>query len=59
MGWGLFNLIEILVDHHLLPLHHVRDDVADPAPWDGGFLVISATIVALGALLKRKRQTPV
>ena len=24
-GWGLFNLVEGLVDHHLLGLHHVRD----------------------------------
>lgn len=25
LGWGLFNLIEGVVDHHLLELHHVRD----------------------------------
>lgn len=25
LGWGLFNLVEGSVDHHLLDLHHVRD----------------------------------
>lgn len=25
LGWGLFNLIEGIVDHHLLGIHHVRD----------------------------------
>jgi uncharacterized membrane protein len=24
-GWGAFNLVEGVVDHHLLGLHHVRD----------------------------------
>lgn len=25
LGWGVFNLVEGLVDHHLLDIHHVRD----------------------------------
>ena len=25
LGWGLFNLVEGLIDHHLLNIHHVRD----------------------------------
>src|SRR5690606_21312861 len=25
LGWGVFNLVEGIVDHHLLGLHHVRD----------------------------------
>lgn len=27
IGWGGFNLVEGLVDHHLLRVHHVRDDL--------------------------------
>jgi uncharacterized membrane protein len=57
VGWGLFNLVEGVIDHHLLGLHHVRDDVANPAGWDIGFLVISAGIVAVGGLLRRKPGT--
>jgi uncharacterized membrane protein len=25
LGWGLFNLVEGIIDHHLLGLHNVRD----------------------------------
>lgn len=25
LGWGLFNLVEGIIDHHILNLHHVRD----------------------------------
>ena len=24
-GWGLFNLVEGIIDHHVLEIHHVRD----------------------------------
>jgi uncharacterized membrane protein len=24
-GWGAFNLVEGIIDHHLLAIHHVRD----------------------------------
>jgi uncharacterized membrane protein len=27
LGWGLFNVGEGIVDHHLLGIHHVRTDV--------------------------------
>ena len=47
-GWGLFNLIEGVVDHHLLTIHHVRDDVADPLPWDVAFLVLGLILVLVG-----------
>ena len=50
-GWGLFNVVEGLVDHHLLTLHHVRDDVAEPIWWDLGFLVLGALLIAVGAAL--------
>ena len=42
-----------VVDHHLLTLHHVRDDVAEPLPWDIGFLVVGALLVLAGASLYR------
>jgi len=25
LGWGLFNLVEGVIDHHFLNIHHVRD----------------------------------
>lgn len=37
-GWGLFNLVEGIIDHHILTVHHVRDDVGAPLGWDLAFL---------------------
>ncbi len=52
-GWGLFNLVEGVVDHHILTIHHVRDDVADPLPWDLGFLAFGALLLLAGWALVR------
>lgn len=54
IGWGAFNLVEGIIDHHLLTLHHVRDDVADPLPWDLGFLALGAALVLGGWLALRR-----
>jgi uncharacterized membrane protein len=53
IGWGLFNLVEGLVDHHLLGVHDVRDDVADPERWNLGFLAFGALLVGVGVLMAR------
>lgn len=49
-GWGAFNLVEGIVDHQLLAIHHVRDDLGGPLSWDVGFLVLGLALVAIGAL---------
>ena len=55
IGWGAFNVLEGLLDHHVLELHHVR-----PGPnqlsWDIAFLVWGATMLALGGLLLSREQ---
>lgn len=53
VGWGLFNLVEGVVDHHLLRVHHVRDDLGGPLAWDVGFLLVSLVLLAAGVLLQR------
>jgi len=53
MGWGTFNLVEGLVDHHLLTIHHVRDDVGAPLGWDLAFLALGAVLVLAGLALRR------
>lgn len=52
-GWGAFNLVEGLVDHHLLGIHHVRDDLGGPLGWDLAFLALGAALLVAGALLVR------
>lgn len=53
-GWGGFNLLEGLINHHLLQLHHVRDDLGGPASWDVGFLVVGAAALLGGWFLQRR-----
>ena len=52
-GWGLFNLVEGMVNHHLLGVHHVRDDLGGPLGWDLGFLALGAALLASGLALQR------
>ena len=35
VGWGLFNLVEGIVDHQILTIHHVREGVDDTWVYDG------------------------
>ena len=56
IGWGVFNLVEGVIDHQLLGIHHVRDDLGGPLGWDLGFLGIGALLVLGGALLARPRH---
>lgn len=59
VGFGAFNLVEGLVDHQLLGLHHVNETVprADWIWWDVGFLVWGAAMLAIGlALLRQGRR---
>jgi uncharacterized membrane protein len=56
IGWGIFNLVEGLIDHQLLGIHHVRDDLP-PGPiklgWDLGFLAWGALMLVIGWRLAR------
>jgi uncharacterized membrane protein len=53
-GWGVFNLVEGVVDHQLLGVHHVRDDLGAPLSWDLGFLAFGVLLVVGGWLLHRR-----
>jgi uncharacterized membrane protein len=52
IGWGAFNLIEGVIDHHLLDLHHVRDLPAHVPLYDWLFLLLSVAVVILGFTLR-------
>jgi uncharacterized membrane protein len=59
MGWGLFNLVEGLIDHQILGIHHVRTDVPNVLAWDLGFLLFGVLLLGLGMGLvwKARRET--
>lgn len=61
MGFGLFNLVEGLINHHLLGIHHVNETVprAQWIYWDVGFLIWGAVMLTGGWFLWKagKRET--
>lgn len=53
-GWGIFNLIEGIINHQILELHHVRDFTSHKNLWDYGFLLFGFLLLIIGALIIRK-----
>ena len=54
VGWGLFNLVEGIVDHHILGIHHVRE-TGNQTAWDLAFLAFGGLLLIGGWLLARPR----
>ena len=50
-GWGIFNLVEGLIDHQILAVHHVNSDSV--VLWDTLFLLAGALLLAGGLWLSR------
>jgi uncharacterized membrane protein len=55
LGAGLFDLIEGLIDHHILQIHHVKSGPNQLA-WDIGFLVFGAILAIVGWIILRSGQ---
>lgn len=55
LGWGLFNFVEGIVNHHLLRLHHVwPDGPGSVLLWDVTFLVWGVLFLAAGYAIVRR-----
>jgi uncharacterized membrane protein len=55
LGWGLFNVVEGIVDHLLLGIHHINETVPREQWiwWDLGFLLWGAAMIIGGWWLWR------
>lgn len=55
MGWGIFNVVEGLLNHYILGIHHVR-----PGPnqglYDIAFLVGGVALALVGWLISKSRE---
>ncbi|WIW44512.1 DUF2243 domain-containing protein [Bradyrhizobium sp. 62B] len=58
LGWGVFNLVEGVVDHQILRLHQVNETApeAQRVFWDIGFLLWGAAMLVMGGSLVRGAQ---
>jgi uncharacterized membrane protein len=63
LGWGIFNLVDGVIDHHLLDIHRVRDMPAHVPAYDWIFLAVGGVLfIVIGWLLSSsvapRRATP-
>ena len=57
LGWGIFNVVEGIIDHHILNLHHVRDLPVHVPMYDWLFLAIGGVgFLLLGWVMSREPQ---
>lgn len=52
-GWGWFNLVEGLIDHHILGVHHVVERLG-VSIWDWLFLGSGVVLIVVGHVMGRK-----
>lgn len=53
IGWGLFNTVEGVIDHHLLGVHHVMERLG-PSAYDWVFLAWGVGMIGVGWRLVRR-----
>ena len=59
LGWGIFNMVEGVIDHHILELHHVRDLPVHVPAYDWIFLGVGGVLfIAIGLTLARDDARP-
>lgn len=52
-GWGLFNLVEGIIDHQILGIHHVMEYSVNKLPYDLAFLASGVIFLLVGWMLIR------
>lgn len=54
IGGGIFNIVEGIVNHHILQVHRVRPLAENPLLYDLSFLAIGLLLFLLGLFIKKK-----
>jgi uncharacterized membrane protein len=59
IGFGAFNTVEGLINHHLLGIHHVNELVPESQRiyWDIGFIVWGVVMLVVGYFFVRRGQS--
>ena len=52
LGWGAFNVVEGIIDHFILQIHHVVER-AGLSIWDWAFLAFGVALIAAGGWMIR------
>ncbi|WP_208797404.1 DUF2243 domain-containing protein [Flavobacterium limi] len=50
LGWAIFNLLEGILNHHILKLHNVREFSTAQDWWNYGFLFFSVLLLLAGIM---------
>lgn len=56
LGWGVFNVVEGVIDHHLLNIHNVVENSPSPMAWNLAFLGFSILLALLGRWMIQRGQ---
>jgi uncharacterized membrane protein len=58
LGWGLFNIVEGIINHLVIGLHHVVERAVGPAElfWDLAFLASGLALMGIGIGMIRRGQ---
>ena len=47
-GWGIFNLVEGIIHHHIIKLHNVNEFAMNQDIWNYGFLASGVILMGIG-----------
>src|SRR3954447_8132682 len=60
LGFGVWQIIDVVFFHWILRIHRIRVDVASPLPWDIGWMIVfGLPALALGYWLLASRRNRV
>jgi uncharacterized membrane protein len=55
LGWGIFNAIDSILNHYILRLHNIRENVENPMLYNHAFFAFAIILMVLGWVLANKK----